>query len=169
MAKSWGGRSAACSMKSTHVSDTKSRKISSNWFVQSWSISKCIDPLQSLLPHKYYFYYFLELQLSVPWNFHPEFLYRGPSKLIIVLYVIIGTLVGSAVGFVIAMKTSKSFNKRVRESVFFKDHTELYQNSVVRKSLGLEDYMPELDELNELYESDERKDGEPANERMGLL
>lgn len=67
------------------------------------------------------------------------------------------------------MKTSKSFNKRVRESVFFKDHTELYQNRVVRKSLGLEDFMPELDELNELYESDERKDGEPANERMGLL
>lgn len=107
---------------------------------------------------------------SVPWNFHPEFLYRGPSKLVIALYVIMGTLLGSAAGFVIAMRFSKSFNKRVRESVFFRGHPELYQNPGLRKSLKLpEDYTSELSDLDHLYETDERKDDEPVNEKNGLL
>lgn len=115
------------------------------------------------------FYTFASILLSVPWKFHPEFLYRGPNKLMIALYIIIGTLLGSAVGFVIAMRFSKSFNKKVRQSLYFKNHTELYQNPVVRKSLSLPMLMPDIDELNELFESEEVKDGEPANEKTTLL
>ena len=100
----------------------------------------------------------------VPWKFHPELLYRGPSKIIITLYIILGTLVGSAVGFIIAMRFNKSFNKRVRQSVFFREHPELVQNPNVRKSLALPDDLPELNELNALYD-DEDQGVEPKEEK----
>ena len=102
---------------------------------------------------------------AVPWKFHPELLYRGPSKLVVTIYIIIGTLVGSALGFMIAMKYNKSFNKAVRESVFVRNNPHLIRSTVVRKSLSLPGYMAEFDELTELYEND---DG-PDNENTSLI
>ncbi|CAB9521856.1 Ectonucleoside triphosphate diphosphohydrolase [Seminavis robusta] len=86
---------------------------------------------------------------TLPWDFHPELLYRGPDWWLITLYVIIGTLGGGAIGFAIAMRTSKKFNKRVRQSVFFQN-SALLNNPTVRKSLSC----PPLD-LEELLKEEE--------------
>lgn len=72
---------------------------------------------------------------------------------------------GSALGFMIAMKYNKSFNKAVRESVFVRNNPHLIRSTVVRKSLSLPGYMAEFDELTELYEND---DG-PDNENTSLI
>jgi hypothetical protein len=96
---------------------------------------------------------------SVPWEFHPELLYRGRSWWLISLYVILGILAGSAVGFTAAMRMSKKFNKAVRESTFFRK-TGMAKNPVVRKSLAL----PPLEELSYLFDEDEKE----ADEKMGL-
>ena len=90
----------------------------------------------------------------VPWDFHPELLMRGPSWWLVTLYVIIGTLVGSAVGFTIAMRTSKKFNKAVRQSVFFKKAGIAgYMNNHpgIRKSLALP--VSEFDEVDDVDET----------------
>jgi hypothetical protein len=76
---------------------------------------------------------------------------------LISLYIALGTLVGSAAGFMLAMRFSKSFNKTIRQSLYFRNHPELVRNPVVRKSLSLPG-ISDIDELNE-----------PANERMSLL
>ena len=98
---------------------------------------------------------------TLPWEFHPELLYKGRAWWQITLYIILGTLAGSAVGFFVAMRTSKKFNKAVRESTFFRN-TGLANNSVVRKSLAL----PAVNELSELsYLFDEDQDEKEANEK----
>jgi len=94
---------------------------------------------------------------TLPWKFHPELLYMGPSRALISLYIALGTLAGSAAGFMIAMRFSKSFNKTVRQSMYFRNHTELVRNPVVRKSLSLPG-IADIDELND-----------PVNERMSLF
>ena len=71
------------------------------------------------------------------------------------MYIILGTLAGSIVGFFIAMRTSKKFNKAVRESTFFRN-TGLANNSVIRKSLALP-AVDELSELSYLYDQDEKQ------------
>ena len=81
----------------------------------------------------------------------------GPSRALISLYIALGTLVGSAAGFMIAMRFSKSFNKTVRQSMYFRNHTELVRNPVVRKSLSLPG-IADIDEVND-----------PVNERMSLF
>jgi hypothetical protein len=91
----------------------------------------------------------------VPWEFHPELLYKGRAWWQIILYIFFGTVAGCVVGFFIAMRTSKRFNKAVRESAFFRN-TGLANNPVIRKSLA----MPPLDELSELsylYDQDEKQ------------
>lgn len=93
--------------------------------------------------------------MAVPWEFHPELLYKGRAWWQITLYIILGTLAGAAVGFFVAMRTSKRFNKAVRESTFFRN-TGLANNSVVRKSLALP-AVDELSELSYLYDQDEKQ------------
>jgi hypothetical protein len=96
----------------------------------------------------------------VPWEFHPELLYKGRSWWQITLYVIFGTLAGSVVGFTMAMRMSKKFNKAVRESVFFQK-SGIAKNPLVRKSLAL----PPLQELSYLFDEDDEKE---ANEKVSL-
>lgn len=73
---------------------------------------------------------------TLDWNFHPELLHRGPSWWLVTIYIILGTLAGSAIGFVLAMRTSKNFNKAVRQSVLFRN-SAIANNPTVRKSLKL--------------------------------
>lgn len=102
---------------------------------------------------------------TLPWEFHPELLYKGRSWWQITLYIVLGTLVGATVGFFIAMRTNKQFNKAVRQSTFFQN-TGLAKNSVIRKSLAL----PAFDELSELsYLYDEDENASEANEKDSLL
>jgi glucan 1,3-beta-glucosidase len=54
----------------------------------------------------------------------------------IVLLVVIGTLVGSCSGFIVAMHTNKAFNRRVRESVIFRPIKNTKSN-LLRSSLAL--------------------------------
>ena len=114
------------------------------------------------------FVYFLA-PYKVPWKFHPEFIDLGPNKIVIAAYVIIGTLVGSAIGFIIAMRFSKSFNYKFTHSALFYEHPELYQNPVVRKSLSISDQMPDVDEPDEIKRNNESKEAEPRSERTTLL
>jgi hypothetical protein len=96
---------------------------------------------------------------QVPWEFHPELLYKGRTWWQITLYVIFGTLAGSAVGFTLAMRMSKKFNKAVRESVFFKK-SGIAKNPLVRQSLRL----PPLEELSYLFDEDDRnQEGEKVS------
>jgi hypothetical protein len=81
----------------------------------------------------------------VPWEFHPEFLYKGRSWVLIAMYIIFGIFGGSVVGFTLAMRTSKKFNRTIRESVFFQQ-SGLANNATIRKSLAL----PSLEELMKL-------------------
>ena len=96
---------------------------------------------------------------SVPWEFHPELLYKGRAWWEILLYVILATLAGSFVGFIVAMRYSKKFNKKIRESRLFRQSTFAH-NSVVRKSLALPP-LGSISELQALY--DEAVDG-PSQE-----
>jgi hypothetical protein len=77
----------------------------------------------------------------------------------ITLYVIVGTICGSAVGFLCAMRMSKKFNKAVRKSAFF-NHSILANNALVRKSLAIPDYRQSLEELNHLYDEDEEENND---------
>ena len=97
--------------------------------------------------------------IIVPWNFHPELLMRGPSWWLVTLYVILGSLAGSAIGFTIAMRTNRKFNKTVRQSAFFKQSglAGLSKNPLVSKSLRLS-----LDEFDDLSDVDEN---EPINKK----
>lgn len=92
---------------------------------------------------------------ALPWDFHPELLMRGPPLWLVILYVILGTLGGSLIGFMVAMRVSKKFNKRVRESKFFQN-TGLADSTLVRKSLAMPDLRASLEELEQLYEDDEK-------------
>ena len=80
----------------------------------------------------------------MPWDFHPELLYRGPSWWLIALYIFLGVVGGSALGFIVAMRTSKRFNKRVRESAFFQSSSLLWDHASIRKSLALPDSLSEV-------------------------
>jgi len=98
---------------------------------------------------------------TLPWDFHPELLYRGPSWYLITLYIILGILTGSIVGFALAMKLSKKFNKRVRESAFFHDLSpSIVNNSLIRKSLAFDLY--DFDALSDFSEGEESDDEKVA-------
>jgi hypothetical protein len=100
---------------------------------------------------------FLLLKFAlVPWDFHPELLYKGRTWWQIILYVILGTLAGGTIGFIMAMRLSKKFNKRVRESKFFRNSV-FANNPIVRKSLALPPVADDLSDLEHLYEEDERE------------
>eukprot|EP00536_Pseudo-nitzschia_multiseries_P017734 jgi/Psemu1/248329/estExt_Genewise1.C_17760003 len=94
---------------------------------------------------------------TLPWDFHPELLYKGPNWLIFRVYVFFGTLVGSLVGLMIATRVSKSFNRSIRESMYFKTHPGFANNPVVRKTLSLPDVGVNFDELERLYREDDQK------------
>lgn len=101
---------------------------------------------------------------TLPWDFHPELLYRGPSWWLISLYIVLGSIAGVVVGFVAAMRFNKKFNKKVRQSQFFKK-SAFANNSMLRKSLAMPALKDSLDELNQLYDDDEKE----ANENDALL
>ena len=61
------------------------------------------------------------------------------------------------------MRMSKKFNKAVRESKFFQN-SGIANNSVLRKSMAIPDFSGEFDELEKLYEDDEKE----ANENEAL-
>ena len=95
----------------------------------------------------------------MPWEFHPEFLYKGRNWWQITLYVILGILFGGMVGFIVAMRYNKKFNKRVRESVLFRSLGNITQNPVVRSSLALPAIRSaDLNELETLYEEAESEE-----------
>lgn len=77
------------------------------------------------------------------------------------MYIVLGTFAGSAVGFMLAMRMSKKFNKTVRQSQFFKK-SAFANNSMVRKSLAMPDVEESLEELNHLYDDDEKVADENA-------
>mmetsp|Transcript_49478 Transcript_49478/g.120105 ORF Transcript_49478/g.120105 Transcript_49478/m.120105 type:complete len:759 (-) Transcript_49478:186-2462(-) len=83
------------------------------------------------------------------------YVYSGPSWWLITLYIVLGTLVGSVVGFMAAMRFNRSFNKRVRESKFFRTHS-FTQNPLVRKSLSIGNFAGDLNDLDNLYKEDEK-------------
>jgi Golgi nucleoside diphosphatase len=101
---------------------------------------------------------------TLPWDFHPELLYRGPSWWLISLYIVLGSIAGVIVGFVAAMRFNKKFNKKVRQSQFFKK-SAFANNSMLRKSLAMPALKDSLDALNQLYDDDEKE----ANENDALL
>jgi hypothetical protein len=54
------------------------------------------------------------------------------------------------------MRMSKKFNKKVRESKFFKN-LSFANNPIVRKSLSLPNISEELSDLQRLYDDDEQQ------------
>eukprot|EP00538_Stauroneis_constricta_P006413 CAMPEP_0119560032 /NCGR_PEP_ID=MMETSP1352-20130426/13834_1 /TAXON_ID=265584 /ORGANISM="Stauroneis constricta, Strain CCMP1120" /LENGTH=719 /DNA_ID=CAMNT_0007607897 /DNA_START=138 /DNA_END=2300 /DNA_ORIENTATION=- len=87
-------------------------------------------------------------------EYFPSVVYRGPSTVELILIIILASIFGSLIGFIVAMRTSKHFNRRVRESSWFKPLSKS-NSKVLRSSLGL----PELanyDELEQLVDDDER-------------
>lgn len=80
-------------------------------------------------------------------------IYRGPSYWVIGGAVLLATLGGGLVGFVVAMRVSKRFNKRVRESAFFAPIVKT-KNPHLRSSLAL-DAMLDMDELTYLVDLDD--------------
>jgi glucan 1,3-beta-glucosidase len=71
--------------------------------------------------------------------------YRGPGTIALVLIVLGATMIGSILGFVFAMRSSKKFNKHVRESKFFRPISQTSLR-MVRSSLAL----PEQESYGEL-------------------
>jgi len=73
-----------------------------------------------------------------PFDDDSYIVYVGPKTWLIVCGAIAASLLGSIIGFVIAMRYSKGFNKKVRQSVFFQS-IPLADSKAVRKSLNLID------------------------------
>lgn len=63
-------------------------------------------------------------------------LHEGPKLWMIIVFVVIGTLVGSLAGFIVAMHVSKGFNRRVRESTIFRP-LKNSKSALLRSSLAL--------------------------------
>jgi hypothetical protein len=82
------------------------------------------------------------------------YVYTGPPWWLLTIYMVLGTLVGSAVGFMLAMRFSQKFNKRVRQSTFFKN-SSFANNPLVRKSLSLPKIDGDLADLEHLFKDDE--------------
>jgi hypothetical protein len=99
----------------------------------------------------------------VPWNFHPELLYRGPPWWLISFYILFGTVAGSVVGFILAMRLSRRFNRAVRQSVWFNKIPGSHIPGI-RKSLRL----PPSDDLSSVFshieEEDKRADEDDRRE-----
>lgn len=92
----------------------------------------------------------------VPWDFHPELLYKGRTWWQIVLYIVLSILGGGTLGFIVAMRLSKKFNKTVRESKFFRNSVFAHNNTI-RKSLALPPLADDLNDLEHLYDEDEKE------------
>ena len=73
------------------------------------------------------------------------------------MYVILGIAGGGTIGFVLAMNLNKNFNKKVRESKFFRNSI-LAKNPVIRKSLSVRDL--DLSDLDRLYDDDDELEAE---------
>ena len=76
------------------------------------------------------------------------------------IWVIIGTalvaaIVGSAIGFIVAMRTNKKFNRKVRQSRVFASFSN---NPVLRKSLAFDKF--DYDDLGDIPEDEEPLKGE---------
>jgi hypothetical protein len=72
--------------------------------------------------------------------------YRGPAYWLIGVSVFLAIVVGVMLGFVVAMRVSKRFNKSVRESTFFTPLTRS-TNPHIRSSLFLSEMSNEFAEL----------------------
>ena len=79
-------------------------------------------------------------------------IYQGPNWWVMGGMMFLAVLLGSFVGFIVAMRVNKKFNKRVRESVLFRPLTNS-KSSVVRKSLALPP-ISDFAELDALMEKD---------------
>ena len=93
------------------------------------------------------------------WNNDDEYygetitIYRGPTTLALVLTVIGAALLGSVIGFIVAMRTNKGFNRKVRESVFFRPISQS-KIPLIRSSLALPEFS-NYDELQGLIPDNE--------------
>jgi hypothetical protein len=72
-------------------------------------------------------------------------IYEGPDVKTLVLIALLCVVLGSAIGFFLAMHYNKKFNRKVRESKFFR-RVNSSTNSLVRKSFAL----PQIDNIDEL-------------------
>ena len=101
---------------------------------------------------------------SSAWNddeyYTTVIVHTGMPSWAIVALCVVGTIVGCILGFMVAMRTSKKFNKKVRESKFFSS-SNLLQHNIVRKSLSL----GALD----ISDWDDDKGGNSRNEKSNLL
>eukprot|EP00536_Pseudo-nitzschia_multiseries_P002756 jgi/Psemu1/317971/estExt_fgenesh1_pm.C_380011 len=75
---------------------------------------------------------------TLPWDFHPELVFREPNWVFICLYIVLGTLVGLTVGFVQAMKMSKKFSKN--EGRYYFEQLGLTNNEILCKSTAIPDF-----------------------------
>jgi len=82
----------------------------------------------------------------------------------IVVLCVAGTFIGSIVGFMVAMRTNKKFNKKVRQSKFF--NNTIGKNDIVRKSLALPKF--DVHELNSLYYDEDKPLTMDRNKRYNL-
>lgn len=83
------------------------------------------------------------------------YVYTGPKWWVITIYIIVGTLFGSMVGFIMAMRLNSQFNKRVRESRFFKN-SSFARNPLIQKSLAMPRISEDFADLEHLYAADEK-------------
>jgi len=100
---------------------------------------------------------------SLGWNddeYYTRTVYRGPSTLKIILLVLFATILGSFAGFLLAMRLSKKFNRRVRESRMFRP-LAASTNTLIRKSFALpdEDFFNNNDELARLVDEGSKNYG----------
>ena len=90
-------------------------------------------------------------------EYFPEYVtvYRGPNIMVLILIVLLAVIVGSVLGFAIAMRVSPKFNRKVRESRYFRPLSSS-TNSLVRKSFALPD-LDGYDELAHLVEQQQQQ------------
>lgn len=71
--------------------------------------------------------------------FTTKIINTGPPMWVLVCGAIVTALISAAVGFVIAMRTNKSFNRRVRSTTLFKPLARS-KNNLIRSSLALDNF-----------------------------
>jgi hypothetical protein len=82
------------------------------------------------------------------WNddeYFVQTVYTGPNMLVLVSIVVVAAILGTCLGFMIAMRTNKGFNRRVQSSSLFRPLTGS-RSSLVRRSFAL----PELDGYDDI-------------------
>lgn len=90
-------------------------------------------------------------------EYYVETVYTGPTTVVLVSIVVVAAILGTCLGFMIAMRTNKGFNRRVQSSTLFRPLTGSRSN-LVRRSFALDlDGYEDISDIGYLVEEHQQQ------------